>query len=164
MRRFTVPLVALTLAVSACGELASSAPAPPALTPAPDAYSDAPAEVELAGARWRIGARAWRNVQPHAGGGGVPRCANLCAKVVVELVSGEADGEVTVAGVWALRHDGMAPFAEFDTERVDDGLEVTAERGPRTDAGSRVIVVVQLQSDGRSALVRAPEIEVGPQS
>lgn len=161
MKRVAGALV-VGLIVTGCGGLASSAPASPAVSPAPSAHVHAPAEVELAGARWRIAARVWRNVQPHAGGGGVPRCANLCAKVTVERVSGDPDAEVTVTAVWALRPDGMAPFGEITVEPAGRGLEATAERGPRTDAGTTLAIVAQLEGDGTSILVRSPEVEVGP--
>lgn len=157
-------LVLLLVATGACADLSEgSAPSAPELTPPSAEFRDAPTEVELGGVTWRIDARAWRNVQPHAGGGGVPRCANLCAKVLVTSVDGAPSTTVTAEEAWALRDDGLAPFEGIDPVEVEDGLEVTCERGPRSDPGTRLAVIVRLATDaGSSVLVRSPEIEVGP--
>lgn len=160
--RVVAILFVSAVAVTGCSRLATSAPAPPEITPASAEFQDAASEVELAGATWRVDAEAWRNVQPHAGGGGVPRCANLCVKVTVDPVDGQPDTDVTVEGVWAIRDDGMAPFEDFEVQETGTGLEVTAERGPRTDTGVELTVVVELTTEGSSTLVRSPRIEVGP--
>lgn len=172
--RAIAALFVSALIVAGCGELASSAPAPPEMTPAPAEFQDAPTEVKIAGASYRMDAQVWRNAQPHAGGDGVPRCANLCAKVTLIRVDDRADDGtggrsapdvgVTIDSLWVLRGDRLAPFGGVQVTGSGAELEATAERGPRMDHGSILFVVARITTEtgGTSSLVRSPAMEVGP--
>lgn len=150
--------------LAGCTDLSASAPSPPELSPPTAEFRDAPTEVRIAGATYRLDARVWRNVQPHAGGGGVPRCANLCAKALLVRIEGDPGADVTIDGLWALRGDGLAAFDGIDVTTSADGVEVAGERGPRSDAGTRLAVIARVttETDGTARLVRSPEVEVGP--
>lgn len=155
--RRVVALLVVALLLGGCARLATSAPSPPRLTEPPSEFLDAPTEVTLDGTSYSIGVRAWRNLQPHAGGGGVPSCANLCVRLEV-LPTQEVDGPVPeVAALWALLPEGAASFGQVDVQ----GSTVIGGRGPRTEPGTSLTVIARLETPaGEAALVRSASIRV----
>ncbi|HEX2026592.1 MAG TPA: hypothetical protein VHF25_01185, partial [Nitriliruptorales bacterium] len=149
MRRLALVAGATALTLAACGgEAALEADRPAALNPPPAEVAQAPLEADVAGATVRAQARAWRDVQPYAGGGGLPRCANLCAVIDLVAVDGRDLRRLEVEELWAVRDDGAGEFERLVVREVSGGLEVTGRRGPRTEAGRRITLVVGLAGPG----------------
>lgn len=157
--RCLIVLMLLPVAATACANAEASSRTTARLSPAPDAVREAPAEIEVDGTALRVEADAWQHVPSDTSGGGL-RCARLCAELQVIAAGGELP-EIEVLEVLAVRADGMAAFELLDTDASDGRLVIHVERGPATEQGTILSLVVRLRTPaGRELLLHAYSVPV----